>query len=746
MKLLKNRPFAALCIIFITVSFFIYDTDPKLKLILALVLFLCLLGTLLIKKKTPKSILLSLCILFALFGIASQFIGIDVRRRAAESHIGNREAIMLVTDSDTTFKSSNEYSVEILEIDGKRVRLSANLITDDSVELEVGDLIYTETKISLTSRENNFIGATIYDDDTCILISKNNKSLKIFFSRLRSGLSEYMNATLGDELSSLARGFLLSDKSDLPANIIKDFRRTGVSHLLAVSGFHISIIIAFSETIMRALLIPKRTRCVLLALLSLFFLGMTGFAISASRSVAMLLILYFCILLVQEYDSLTSLFLSISIIILLSPRSVRDVGLWLSFFATLGIIAVYSPLSSRFNKKEGRTVKDYCRSFFKKLILAFLLTFICNIFICVVIWLVFGEISLTALISNPPLSPLSAIFVILIPIALVVANIPIIGSLLIYILSFLARLILAICEFFSDIPGGVISLRYPFAPFIVILMTLALTVMLFIELKKKWTILLPPLISCAIFALCLLCYNILYANKLNVSYYAQDDNEAIIITKGNSASICDFSFAPSYFPNELYDIYHKRLATEISEYTVTHYHKGHPLLLERLFNENLIISLYLPYPTSAEEREIASDILISAADSDVNVYLYTDEERLPTLDNSYISVMRFENSEAHPALCAVIGYRSSVLVYLNSDLQKTELIQKMLLSSDHLIFGRHGENYSSEIDLIINRNTLKTVFFASRDIYRRSDIDFGDSHIYIPPKDDKKLLFELVLD
>ncbi len=745
MKLLKNRPLAALCIIFITASLISHNTEPKIKMFLVLSLFLCLLAALFIRRSTPKRLFGALCLSFALLAVISQFIGIDLRRRSAESYVGDCKALMLVTDADTSLKASNEYSVDIREIDGERVYLSATLVTDSAVTLEVGDLIYTEAHISPAAERNRFIGADIYEDDTCVLISKNNSSLNIFLSNLRSSLSDYMDSVLGDGLSPIARGFLLGDKSGMPSDTIKDFRRAGVSHLLAVSGFHVSVLIAFAELILRALSIPKKPRSVLLSIIALLFLAMTGFALSACRAVIMLLCVYFCFLFLQEHDSITALFLSVSTIIFLSPSAVTDVGLWLSFLATLGIIAVYSPISSRLIKKEPKSAKGYLRSFFKKLFLAILLTFICNIFICMLVWLVFGEISLVSILSNPLLAPISTLFVTLIPITLFVAKLPF-GNLLVSLLSLVSKLLLAICEFFSDMSGAVLSLRYPFAPFIIVPMTLALAVMLLIELRKKWTILLPPLISCALFATCLLGYNLLHANKLDVSFYAENDNEMIVITKGSSASVCDLSSAPSSLLYSIENICSENMATHISEYTVTHYHKKHPVLLEKLFKSELVEKLYLPYPSSEDEREIAADILIFAADAKVKVYLYADAEKLPTLDGSYISVIRSDKDEASEALCVVLGYRDSLLTYLNSDLIKTELIRKITLNSDFLIFGRHENNFLGETAIKADHHKLKGALFADREIYIRSEFELGDASVYLSPRDEKKLLFELVLD
>ena len=67
----------------------------------------------------------------------------------------------------------------------------------------------------------------------------------------------------------------------------RDFRRTGASHLLALSGLHVALLSAMAEWVLRRFRIPKRPRVTLLGILMLLYLALVGFLPSAVRAVFM---------------------------------------------------------------------------------------------------------------------------------------------------------------------------------------------------------------------------------------------------------------------------------------------------------------------------------------------------------------------------------------------------------------------------------------------------------------------------
>lgn len=704
MSLFKNRALAFLCFVFIVASVIIYKISSREKLACALLLLLslliCIAVGFIFKRLRIRAIFCSLCVVSVLLSLLSHTVFVDMKCEKALSYLGEHTLKVLVVEDGYASAFSSEYEVVINEVDGEAVSVSSALICDFSGELNVGDVAYVRAEIYPVGEQINgytrhydediYIQSTVESTDHLIVVSRGNVNVRIWLERLRDNIAEHMDDTLGEDASALARGFLLGDKTDIPTEILRDFRRAGVSHLLAVSGLHISVIMGALELLLRRLCAPKGIRCVILSVAAVVFLALTGFAMSAFRSVLMILCVYFSYLFVRESDPITSLFASVAAIMLIIPHSVNDVGLWLSFLATLGILSVYAPLTELWHKRSTKDMRGRLRSLFEKVFFALLLTFVCNIFICIVVWSVFGEMSVVALISNPILSTVSEIFTIMIPIGALLGNIPVIGDILVWCVSVLSELICFVCEFFSSVGGAVISLRYGFAGVIIVLMSVTLAIMLVIRLRRKWTIILPPIAAVLAFAVCLGVYELTNHGKYRSVYYADDNNDMIIITQGYSAAVCDISSGKKSFSYGISGIVSDNMATEISEYILTHYHKSHISSIENIFRSMMVRKIYLPYPEDLSEFEIMGNIVILAIEHGVEVEVYKNGEGIYLLRDMWCAVITHREGEgSHPDISVVFGNDEKVFSYIGKDSGEIRFLSEIKQKSERVIHGRH---------------------------------------------------------
>jgi hypothetical protein len=349
---------------------------------------------------------------------------------------------------------------------------------------------------------------------------------------------------------------------------------------------------------------------------------------------------------------------------------------------------------------------DILKLVFKKILLAILLTFICNIFICIVVWLVFGEISLVSLLSNIILSPISELFIVIIPIAALFGKIPLVGYVSVKLLSLTAQSIIWLCREFSSLPGAVISLRYPFAGIIITAMSVAIVIMLLVDLKHKWTIMLPPVAAVLAFCICLGVYNAMSAGKVKITYYSEGNSGAIVLSEGGSAVICDLSARSYSFLDSLEGIAADNTATEISGYIVTDYRDGMGKPLRRFFENSLVRELYLPYPKTQEEYDIAYGLVELAKAFEISVTLYSEGESMDVLEEAYVSVIFSDNGKALSSLAVV--NRGQVMSYVDARGGKNAFVDRMAESSDFLILD-HTES-SSVSEFVFGKDTkLKTI-------------------------------------
>lgn len=203
----------------------------------------------------------------------------------------------------------------------------------------------------------------------------------------------------GDE-GGLIIGMLLGDKSGLPAETIDNFRRAGVSHLLAVSGLHLSAFCFMLLWLLKRLRLPRRI-CSIAAMAGVvFFMALTGFSPSVRRAGIMMLIYLAGGLFRREPDGINSLGFSVLLLTLVNPFSALDCGLLLSFSATLGIL-IFSGAPMQFVKaRVGRIKNRVVRKAVRTLAESVTISFAACLFTMPVQFLVFGEISLVASVSN----------------------------------------------------------------------------------------------------------------------------------------------------------------------------------------------------------------------------------------------------------------------------------------------------------------------------------------------------------
>ena len=141
------------------------------------------------------------------------------------------------------------------------------------------------------------------------------------------------------------RALLIGDKSNFSDSFSEQVADTGVSHIFAVSGMHLSFFVS-------AILVFGRNRrwvCALAIAAAFLFAAVTGFSASVVRAAVMQTSVLTAPLFRRENDSLTSLSASLLLLLCGNPYAVADVGLQLSFLSVLGLslIHIFSSKKSR---------------------------------------------------------------------------------------------------------------------------------------------------------------------------------------------------------------------------------------------------------------------------------------------------------------------------------------------------------------------------------------------------------------
>ncbi|MDO5444491.1 MAG: DNA internalization-related competence protein ComEC/Rec2 [Eubacteriales bacterium] len=167
-------------------------------------------------------------------------------------------------------------------------------------------------------------------------------------------ISEAVSELFDSDIAPFMKSLLLNDRDDFyaDASLPLSLSRSGIMHIVAVSGMHIAFLVGFFQ-----LVFGKRRRSSLLCLLIIwFFVLMTGAVPSAVRAGFMQSMLLLAPFFRRENDPPTSLAFALLILLAINPYAIRSVSLQLSFAAVAGIILVSVPLYQTLTGKFGNGI------------------------------------------------------------------------------------------------------------------------------------------------------------------------------------------------------------------------------------------------------------------------------------------------------------------------------------------------------------------------------------------------------
>jgi competence protein ComEC len=154
--------------------------------------------------------------------------------------------------------------------------------------------------------------------------------------------------------AELARGFVLGEDEEIDAGTKEDFRRSGLSHLLAVSGQNVTLLALLALPLLGALGIPLRERLLWLLGLIAIYVPLAGSGPTIQRAAVMGAAGLLATLEGRRASRLYALGLALVVTLAIDPAVAGDVGWQLSFAAVLGILALARPLRDRLAAWIGR--------------------------------------------------------------------------------------------------------------------------------------------------------------------------------------------------------------------------------------------------------------------------------------------------------------------------------------------------------------------------------------------------------
>lgn len=237
------------------------------------------------------------------------------------------------------------------------------------------------------------------------------------FTALRKRIVErFAKAGIHDNALELVKAMSIGAREELPTDVRNNFSRSGIAHLLALSGLHVGFVYALFAFLFRFLTLDRLFKRILRELFPLLatwaFVLLAGTTPSLLRAAIMLTAWGVNRIFFLRWHSIDVLALAAIIILWLSPATLYDLGFQLSFAALLGIVLFYTP------------IKHYTRTRYKPLTwcLQLLAVSLCaQLGTLPIVLHTFGTLPLLSLFTNIIAIPLTALIV---PLALLVGFLP----------------------------------------------------------------------------------------------------------------------------------------------------------------------------------------------------------------------------------------------------------------------------------------------------------------------------------
>ena len=415
-------------------------------------------------------------------------------------------AMAEVTARCTDYSYETDYGCAVegfLYLEGVPYR--GKFYVNSAMDMEPGDVLRGKFRLQLTTNDGAE-GPTFhqgkgifilgYQRDDAQLIKVAEKPFWAYPAILRHNLTEKIEEYFPEDTAPFAKALLLGDRTGIDYETNTAFKVSGIMHVIAVSGLHVSILF----TLINLLCLKRRWLVALIGLPTLLlFAAVAGFSPSVVRACIMQGLMILAMLLGKDYDGPTELAFASVVMLTVNPLVITSVSFQLSVGCVIGILLfqrrIYDWLYSRLcNKKKPDFVKikRWFASSVAVTLSAMSLTTPLSAYY-------FGAVSLVGVLTNLlTLWVISFVFYgIMLAIALSLV-LPGLAGILASAISWPIRYILALSALLSRFPLAAVYTRSIYTVVWLVFCYLLLAVFLFSRKKQP-----SLLLGCALFGLCL---------------------------------------------------------------------------------------------------------------------------------------------------------------------------------------------------------------------------------------------------
>lgn len=448
--------------------------------------------------------------------------------------------------TESAFSKNITYPVKIsqLRVNDKFYKTDKKIMVyaPENATVNMGDTVILKGILKLPEEDKNPGGfnyrsylktqktaAVINIDEGVVCGNSDSAAYKI--KSIRNRLLNKISQCMPQNTDLIVRALVLGDKSLLGDDVETAFAGSGISHALALSGMHLSILTAFVMWFISKSRMHMRLRALVCIAAVIVYIPVAGFFPSLMRAGIMTLFALFATLFKRRYDTATAIVFAATVLIAQNPYVINSVSFQLSFFATAGIVYIALPLYAVIKRKVSlnrlaafvviTTVSSLCATLVTLPVIA----------------KTFGYISIYTILGNLVIVPLIEVLFAggIVMIALSVVFMPA-AKLVGFALAAVTYAIVFISDGVSSLPGAFFNIKAPGIPEYLLYASSLVSVALCLKCGKFKKSAVIPVVVCAV--LCV-ANNIYQATVFRVEFInvGQGDGALVQIPFGKNIMI-----------------------------------------------------------------------------------------------------------------------------------------------------------------------------------------------------------------
>ena len=583
---------------------------------------------------------------------------------------GRRYPVVLYLDEDCIVKPGDRVSGIF------RFRMTHDGLQNDTYHRGSGIFLLAYSKGRITRQSSNEI------------------PLKYFPATLRKTISSRIDLLYSEDTAFLAKALMLGDRRGVDYETNTAFKVSGISHIVAVSGLHVSIL----YSVIYLFAGRKRLFTALIGVPTLIlFAAVTGFTPSVTRACVMQILFILADLFLKEYDPPTALSAAVLLMLSINPIAISSGSLQLSVGCMIGIFLFSERIRhwicnfSCWKQWKGKTFKVYFRNWVAA---GVSVTLSSMFFTTPLVAYYFGCVSLVGILTN--LLTLWAVSWIFYGTIIVC-----IGSLIWYqgasilawLIDWLIRYILTLSRIISSFPLAAV---YTTSRFIIawVAICYCLVLLFFLFKKRKPYLYICTAVISLAFALLLSWVTPMTANSRITILDVGQGQCVLLQAKGKNYLVDCGGDNPSHASDVASEALLSMGIYRLDGVILTHYDNDHaagiPYLLSRIQVD------YVFLPEYSEDAEIKQKIIDAAG----NTVYFVREDLDLCWEDTKLSIFAplLQSDDNESGLCILFsGKNCDILITGDLDIsgENKLVLNKNIPQLTALIAGHHGSSYST---------------------------------------------------